>query len=472
MILKEIVKLIFTALCLLGDVNPSLATCSDEYGELVKLLPQPILTRSHPDAVDVGNVKVGDAFFVTADVFHELPNVARKVDSQRPHEVRVVGITTGKNSTGNWRNDRTVVFIESPATGRVGVARWALYRSAFQRADFQSRSPFEVDEFVQIGHEFSTVAKFEISGRDGESMTFEDGFAQYLGKFKGYGPGDKYLIEIQARGNDINSLVLEVPSGQVHGLAGGTDAKVRDNLKTVLNLKFSFKTGEVVRFRNSAGFMQSGTFLRDRRGAIEVRTSAGQSLIVSEEHVFKHVGGTPRTPIYNADWINAKFAASDPLVARFLNGAAKVTSHPDFAKLAPQEKIKLVLDYTQRNVPYKKAAVNAENAGLTSFNDLVCAGLAVCRHNSPLLATALAEAGYSVRLVQFLKKQESKGHVWLEVDLPTESGKPETYVVDPSNGQFIEPIWKVQKAVREQPTSFEAQWYTQPGRLYEQPQQH
>ncbi len=117
----------------------------------------------------------------------------------------------------------------------------------------------------------------------------------------------------------------------------------------------------------------------------------------------------------------------------FSRNRAVLSSHPDFLLMAPRDKILTLLKYTQRNVPWTKAAQSAENAGLSTFSDIVCAGAGVCRHNSNLLATTLSEAGFPTRLVRYLPEGQD-GHAWMEVDMRMLDGSVQTYVVDPSNG--------------------------------------
>ena len=77
-----------------------------------------------------------------------------------------------------------------------------------------------------------------------------------------------------------------------------------------------------------------------------------------------------------------------------------------------------------------------------------------------MLGVISAEACFPVRLVKYQENKKEDGHAWLEVDAGT------TLIVDPSNGNYVKPLWEVQKIVSEDQDSFESKWYARKGVEY------
>jgi hypothetical protein len=424
--------------------------------------------RRHPDAVDVYQLKAGDRVIVPPHILNS--DLHGREEASEPMEMSVVDRPEGRGEFG-YSSDASFI-LENPRRGLVSFLATKLDGNAYSRLDFAKHAPFEAREYVQIGKEGDPQLLLKHVDAP-TTMTLDKRSLPYIGRFVGMEDGANYVVEIKGAGGvDAN---VRVPKEQVYALPAGTVKAARQSMHRLPVIQLSFQPGEGVRFRNKWGLIEMGAVIALRDGVMKIMTMAGE-ISISPKNVFKPSGPKiPVTPHYKAYWTEGQWkspAGPTGLFAEFLNGGAALTSHPDFAQAAPAEKIEVLMRYVWHNIPWTAAAKQAEDAGLRAFEDLLCAGAGVCKHNSTLLATILSEAGYFTRLVSYVPpgkegETERRGHAWLEVDMPSDQGEVETYVVDPSGvSGFIKPIREVEKIAQTNPDSNANKWYMQPGREY------
>lgn len=430
--------------------------------------------RSNPALLDVELLQKGQEVFVVPEVFREFPRIAKKVFG--PVKMVVVDIFETTRNRSFMQTDRfkkfgswKVFYLESPLTGRVGILEHRLARGVYSRRDYSLQSPFVSDEWVQFGYEFREINEFEIANSFGDKANFSGNALVYLGRFVRALDADNLIVKVigQNKKNKWVQVEIIAPRGQVKGLISGTPARFKERLKALLHLPLEFGQNDLIRYRAADGLIRLGFFVRKFKRYSVIRDAAGSVQNVRNESVFRYVEGDPFTPVFSEGWIQAKFNMPKPFLGNLLDGAGKLTSLSDYAKMSSTERIRTITEYLRANVSWMIGAKMAEAAGLIDFDRIVSVGAGVCRHLAVLLATMLAEAGFSPRLVIFQEDGNKNGHAWLEVDIQ-EKERSVTYVVDPSNmnSNYVVPFSDVSKAAIANKGSIEATMYIQPGRKY------
>gem|GEM_PF-5091608 len=89
-------------------------------------------------------------------------------------------------------------------------------------------------------------------------------------------------------------------------------------------------------------------------------------------------------------------------------------------------------------LPWSDSGILAEQFGIQSKGDVVCSGIAVCRHSNIVLADVLREAGFDIDIkyastaaknINPETTQDIASHLWLEAHLMVGS-KLQTFVLD------------------------------------------
>jgi len=144
----------------------------------------------------------------------------------------------------------------------------------------------------------------------------------------------------------------------------------------------------------------------------------------------------------------------------FLDGAAWLSSHPEFRAASHPERWRMLAGYLRAVMRPAEEAAMAEMLDL-GFPELLTHGIGVCRHLSSLLAAALRESGYEARVMTRVPGQGT-GHAWVEVESP--SGKEEDrWIIDPMNDRAMS--WpEAQAMARESEKSLAAIYYVSPDR--------
>ena len=411
-------------------------------------------------ALDPRALKPGQRVLV-----NRLPFIALKRVWKRMPETKEMTVAAVR-PRARWQGYAGVVYFKSEQTGQLGLSLDVLRDEVFD-PDLRLPASYAPGEFVQIGWDYS--GKREFKRTDGRTLAIEASAMPYIGRFAG-AREDGYVVDTQSANNGMYGVHLVLSPRDVRSLPAGTRAKARRLVADVLAIPLSFAEGEAVRFRRPQpdGRMSEGTVVRVEDKRIVVRDASGADLSVKRRAVFKSSGHVPaRTPrfdgMFDANWAKLGKVRAD--LAAFLDGGARLTSHPDFPSLREKEKLDLLLRYVDRSVPWLKAARLAENAGLTKMEDILRAGAGTCRHKSVLLAAILAEAGIPARVVVMRPKDGSEGHAWVEADMPSARGV-RTWLVDPSAGRFALPLADIPAWVKGQPGNKAAAFYVSPERTY------
>ncbi|MBI4425226.1 MAG: transglutaminase domain-containing protein [Elusimicrobia bacterium] len=446
-------------------LDPSWASVKEAVHEPNEILRK---YRQHPDLLGLRDLVVGQKVVVTPDAFRYLPSLMKRLKGPIAMEVVRLDLDGG---TERYRG-KSVVYLKSPETGQVGVPSYWLQSSVYATMDFQAHAPFVKGEYVQLGTDWEKASlELEQRYQPGQPVTISSSALPYLGRFVGVADEEHYEVEVEAAGQFLPRTVL-APKTKVEGLISGTRKAASALIDRLPLPSLAFRPGERVRYRDAKGRMCEGGFRASAGGMSEVGTEAGANASVPSGRLFKVVGDIPAlTSFYDASWQPTRLNLRDPLVAEFLDYAAKLTSHPDYLQVAPTERLKLIVSYVQRSIPWSEVAIRAEPAGVETFAKLITAGVSVCRHNAYLLGVILSETGYATRLVKHLPPQ-SDGHAWLEVDMRQPGGSLQTYVVDPSNKyEPVSELAAVMQAARDaakagNSESAAVKWYLQPGREY------
>ncbi|MFA6092498.1 MAG: transglutaminase domain-containing protein [Elusimicrobiota bacterium] len=337
-----------------------------------------------------------------------------------------------------------------------------------------------LDTFVRIGEEHSAyrvIFPIVKDGGNGERLirygtTEVEVQLPMIGVFNGDLDDEHYSVTVHSDGF---LLSIKVPRASVKALR--SDHTVLNALDILSSVKPSFEPGERVRYREANGLMHAGYF----REAIRIKkskkylltTDAGENIALPRNAVYKQVNdAAPFTPKITVDeeklgrWPKFDTNAST-LLHYFLISAARLTSHPDFLALSLPAQLEKLMGFIRLLVQPDLAAANGEwDGGLYTFDQVLQVGVGVCRHLATLLAAALAEAGYQVRLMTYVPPGAHEGHAWVEVTANNKDGTAEKYVVDPM-GSIILP-WNAMLELAQQTGSLAAKmaadWYSQEGR--------
>jgi hypothetical protein len=421
--------------------------------------------RENPKLLNPNTLQVGQDVFVTPLALKGLPSLAKRFKD--PIKMRVVQIKDydSAQTKKSWKKSRKIIYLDSQETGQIGVESWRLSDDVFSEPDFALYSSFEPGEYVQIGSDYSSKNEYKTVRGGNDTFTFSGNAAQYIGRFVRIHDEKNYVISVKSIKDNVPATEIIVPRSSTYGLTSGTLTHFQNTVKGLLSMHVAFKYDELVRFRRSDGTIAMGTFVRVNSHYSTVKDEDGKLIYVSPQSVFRYVDGEPFTAIYNADWIQANFENPSSLVRQLLDGAGKLSSLSDFAEMSNDDKIKTLMKYLKSNVSWTKGAISAETAGLDDFNEIICSGAGVCRHLAVLMATMLSEAGFSPRVVKYIEAGKD-GHAWVEVDVRLPNGHSEIIVVDPSNGDYVANYNQVAAIAGGNKTSFEASWYTKPGREY------
>lgn len=419
--------------------------------------------RDHPDHVDPYFLEIGQTFFITAKALKDTPNLQRKISGTA--EARVIDIKTAATGANSkvWKDRRRVIYLDVEGVGRVAVPALYLINNAFKVPNFEQHAPFVAGEYVQIGSNFSSELVVKVESNPDTNFRFSGTSSSYIGKFIRVYNSEHFVIEVQAVKQGVPPSNVIVPKDRVYGLKSGTLSNFKSGVKSLLTIEFDFAVNETVRFRNKEGYIEVGSVRKIGSNKIQIQTKVGLVTIFKRD-VFKYVEGEPHTPVYNADWIQAEFGKPKGSLRMFLSGAAKISSLQDYQQMLPSEKIATLMKYLKSNIEWTKGALEAENAGLGNFKKIICSGAGVCRHLAVLMSVILSEAGFSTKVVMYYEEGKN-GHAWLEVDV-VNSRTNTTFVVDPTNGHFIQPYWQVRKTAVQNPSSNEAKWYVREGREF------
>lgn len=420
------------------------------------------IIKVNPTSIDIYSISEGQEFYVMPTVFKRFASIIKKLKT--PIKIKVVQIVK-KSKKKTWGKNWDTIYVQSPETGIVGIELWQLSGYAYSKLDFSYYSPFEKGEYVQIGYIYSLKNIYKVVDQPDTTVSFEGSSALYIGKFVGIYDANNYVIEVKSMHHHVMAQII-VPKKQTFGLTNGTALKFENAVQGLLKMNIPFKPYERVRYRANNGKIYLGSFLRTNGIDIKLINDAGQFIYASPESVSKYLGGEPYTASYNADWIIAIFRTQDPLVKKLLDGALKLSSMKDFIEQTPENRILILMKYLKTNLTWTKGAISCENAGLSDFNEIIASGAGVCRHLSPLLATILSELGYTPRVTKYKALGDQEGHAWLEVDIKLDDGNIKTFVVDPSNGDYIKDFGQVIKIGRKNRNSSEFKFYMQSNREY------
>lgn len=412
--------------------------------------------RSNPTLIDIGNLKINQELYVSPIALGGYRNISE------PILMKIVNIVPDSTHNG-W----DLFYLENPQTGILEIESSKLYKNIYSVRDYVQHSPFVEGEYVQIGSETQKETTFQRLGSDTPlTLTGYNGTSTFIGKFLRAYDEKNYLVQIKIESDVINipPTDLIVPHHLTYGLASGTPRHFQNSIRSLLTTPIQFATHEPVRFRDSSGLIQLGTFIKSNGRYITVQDNNGRRIYVSPQSVFRYYGGDPYTAVYNAEWIKARFQNPSYLVRQFLDGAGKLTSLSDFSTLTPENKIIVLTKYLRSHVSVAKGASLAEYAGLNNFNEILSAGAGVCRHLSVLMSAMLSELGYKYRLTYY--DGDGIGHAWLEVDIKTSDDKIKTFVLDPTYNGYLKSYDEVLEKAAKDKQSNEANWYTNPQRKY------
>lgn len=353
--------------------------------------------------------------------------------------------------------------LENAETGVVQFTFKDLYENIFASKEAILRSTYVFGEYVQVGNrnkesrDYLSVA--------GEKITLGDA---YIGIFMAVQDSNNYVVRLK----DKNGVLVDIvaPKRDVYDLTMGTSARFDLTVSNFSNLQVQFKQNEAVRYRNSDGMISYGRFIKKDEGFVIIKNQNGIFERISQESVFRSIENA-RTTTYKAPWMLELEKPSDSL-KKFLDGAGKLTSLPDFTRMSSEQKVISLMKYLRVFIRWSKGGMQAEDAGLTNFNKLLCTGAGVCRHLAPLLAATLNESGIPAVVVMRMET-ETKGHAWVEVVLPGKDGKQTYYIADPSNenGTYFKSISEVTRIASENKESFEYRFHAHPNKVYLAPQE-
>ena len=234
----------------------------------------------------------------------------------------------------------------------------------------------------------------------------------------------------------------------------------------------AFAPGETVRVRDEAtGEIRRAAFVglrRDEGGKYELRDPDGATRVSSTRLVYKDAVGPlpPQTPAMPADeskllWPEMRTHRGDAL-EDFLDGAAWLSSHPEFRAAPHPERWRMLGAYLRALMRPAEEAALGEMLGL-GFPELLTYGLGMCRHFSSLIVAALRESGYEARvMMRVLPGDLGSGHAWVEVESPSRR-EEDRWMIDLMNDHVISWV-EAQAMARQSEKSMAAIFYASPER--------
>jgi hypothetical protein len=307
-------------------------------------------------------------------------------------------------------------------------------------------------EDVRISQNLGLGALVEIQGVNGiraysgspaDSQTLKY-FFPVLGHIVGQLENQEVLVALNLDKQDpklrknfpnLSTDLFVVPFTAIRAVGSSDRDAFQEKMALTEKIQFNFQPGQKVRLRLYNGQMVVGIFLEESGDSIRVRAPEGpgkreRNLKIPREEVFplyeslESLSSPDHSAMAELKWDDSR---GTPLRA-VLNAAARVISHPDFVKAPPLERLKLLARFTNFFLPWTECAAYPERTFLLDFNDALRAGVGVCRHNAPLLARFLAEAGLDPKLVASDDPQEVADHTHTVSD-PSEPGKTRQIVV-------------------------------------------
>lgn len=349
-----------------------------------------------------------------------------------------------------------------------------LWGNLYRNKNFKKRSAYLPGEYVQLGwHLPNDPPKKDLellNLRTGKIDEFPKDILPIVVKFIRVVNSNIYAIEIPKMLRGYNTFLVD--ANDVHKLTVGTGKTLQDIFKPMDSFSITFSIGEKIRFRNDKNLMKDGVILTERENKFLIQHSDTQNWI-SKENIFKTWGLLPvasakiTVPNFFSSMDSIHVHEPEALYKDTLNAIAKFSSHPNFLRASFVDQLMMLVSFQQAYLPWTKAGNTTERMGLTTLSQVLCAGAAVCRHNTPLMAAILIEAGIKVRIKfrlmshaeMAITKSSATGHTWLEVDAP-EGG---TFVVDPS-AESVKSLAAVLEDAKTDPNSSEALWWGHPDR--------
>jgi hypothetical protein len=335
-------------------------------------------------------------------------------------------------------------------------------------------------EFVELGKEQNGNLVFRLADGSGE-FTLPEAEQPALVRYQRQLDNGQLVVELTHAGLPWQSArrVL-VPLSNVRALGVGTFENLMTHLEKLSALRFVFKKGESVRYRGEDGLLGTGRFdgLVRARAQARVATDDGRSIVVPRAAVFKAAPGSehPYSPDYHTYVLPMRLGVPGQALRAFLDGAARIESHPGFAALSQREKLFVLVQYVQTLVPWSSAGMNLETNART-FDEVVCAGAGVCRHLGILLGLVLNEAGirHSVVMVhpQSLDAagNSKPGHLWTEVQFADDDGQTKGFVLDPSQMDLqLDDVQTLSELAAQKPwPEFVKDYHLNPARTFSAP---
>lgn len=350
----------------------------------------------------------------------------------------------------------------------------SLYGNLYLKKNFRQRSVFTPGEFVQIGfpgERYLTQDIRFINLDHGVIATMKKGSPPRVAKF--IRVWDEKLCEVEFNIPQSGSYRFLVDQSNLYQMPVGAGRTLQEMLTPLSDIIPQFSLHEVVRFRDGEGKMRQGSVVQIKGNDLLIQIFQDRFWI-SNTQVFSFWGTTTPTSIsvdttryYYEPSVHINLGQPTGILKKFLDGAARLSSHPDFLSASAQTKLKILVTYQGLFLPWSLAGLSLEESGVENFSEILCIGAGVCRHQTPLMAAILDEAGLRVRIYYRLMKlldniADFDGHTWLEIDYPTLNGY-ETFVVDPSSAD-VRPLREVVAVAKKNPTSSEARYLAYPKR--------
>lgn len=249
---------------------------------------------------------------------------------------------------------------------------------------------------------------------------------------------------------------LVVPRDNIVNLPTMNSGILMRRLSSFMKLKFSFKKGELVRYRKH-GVISVGLIMSKASDRFIIKNSLTNKIEMAEvDQVFKWVknANSPKTSGNTNEMTELRFhphLSKDTIQA--LDAIGKLTSTEEFNSLSMIDQIKMIASFSVGLINYDMKVAKGFNfankldleesipfgpeqdyPGI-NFDFCITSGVGVCRHIAPFLAMALRESGFSKVSIVTSESVDTKdvGHAWVEIFLDGVR-----YVVDPSNQMYVE----------------------------------
>lgn len=305
------------------------------------------------------------------------------------------------------------------------------------------RKVFQAREYVDLRIPNKSLNRKQVVVVEGMTKNL-DGFINRMNEHENwparivqYNGGPKTLLEIRYIEFEFNEFILvSVPTAWVLPTYTGSERIVQQRLNLInKHVKFSFKMGEKVRFRDPQdGYMKLGEIKGSAGRIITIYNSEkGNFASIDASEVFKLVSGRrPEKGNYDFSGLNfTQFHEGPPMgiYKSFLNSGARFLSHPEVQKLSDVQRAKLIQDYLKLFVGWNWSGDKLHAMGKPFADDQVVAGIGICANLPLILGHLLTEAGYQNKAVY----APSINHMYLEADVEVQ-GETKAYVADPSGG--------------------------------------